>query len=145
MFDDEDDVVDMNRGSLPVSNNNNIFVVQEEGQQEEALAQHEQDTYMSDVAGAGAGDDAFLTTMHPTPTPPTPTLPTFQLMNRLPALLSLSCDTIRLSKYQCLVSTVSVGRLLDFDIRPTSCHAMLPFVLLCVCLLCNNSCTPLHL
>ena len=95
---DEDDVA-VNHGSLPVSNNdydqqhyiNDYMFVTQQGQQE-ALAQ-EQDTDMSDVAE----DAAAMTTI--------PTQPTFQLMNRLPVLLSLSCDSIRLSKYQCLVST----------------------------------------
>ena len=119
MFDE--DYVDLYHGSLPVSNNDynndeqhnindNMFVTQQEGQQEEAFAL-EHDVDMSDVgidiAGAGVEDAAMMMTPPPTTMiPPTQQPPTFQLMNRLPVLLSLSCDPIKLSKYQCLVSSV---------------------------------------
>ena len=115
MFDE--DYVDLYHGSLPVSNNDynndeqhnindNMFVTQQEGQQQEAFAlEHDVDI---DIAGAGADDAAMMMTPPPPTTtiPPTQQPPTFQLMNRLPVLLSLSCDPIKLSKYQCLVSSV---------------------------------------
>ena len=125
MFDEDD--VDLYHGSFPMSNNNNnndddqqhnindnnMFVTQQEGQQEEAFAL-EHDVDMSDVgidiAGAGVEDAAMMMTPPPTTMiPPTQQPPTFQLMNRLPVLLSLSCDPIKLSKYQCLVSTCTTN------------------------------------
>ena len=113
MFDE--DYVDLYHGSLPVSNNDcnndeqhnindNMFVTQQGHQEALAL---EQDIDMSDVVDIAGADDAAMMTPPPTTTiPPTQQPPTFQLMNRLPVLLSLSCDPIKLSKYQCLVSSV---------------------------------------